>query len=93
MLSLEWPFSHRAILTDLIVAAPPEAAAMPNDMKYRRYGLSAAVILAVVLLEVTGWVRDQRSITMVVITLSLLLGPPAGVALGKRFGDQFNRRK
>jgi hypothetical protein len=64
-----------------------------HDMKYRRYGLTVAVILAVVVVEATGWVRDQRHIAMAVVTLSLLLGPPAGVALGKRLAGQFNRWK
>jgi len=64
-----------------------------HDMKYRRYGLAVAVILAVVLVEATGWVRDQIHIAMAIVTLSLLLGPPAGVALGKRLEDRFNRWK
>lgn len=64
-----------------------------HDMKYRGYGLTVAVILAVVVVEATGWVRDHRHAALAVVTLGLLLGAPVGAALGKRTGDQFNRWK
>jgi hypothetical protein len=83
------------ILTDDISAAPRDTSAMRNchDMKYRRYGLTVAVILAVIAVEATGWVRDHRHAALTVVTLGLLLGAPAGAALGKRIGDQFDRWK
>lgn len=62
-------------------------------MKYRRYGLTVAVILAVIAIEASGWVRDHRDAALAVVALGLLLGPPAGVTLGKRVEDHFNRRK
>ena len=79
----------------LSVQRPRDATAMRSyhDMKYRRYGLGVAVILAVVAVEATGWIRDHRNAALAVITLSLLLGAPAGAALGKRLGDRFNRWK
>ncbi len=84
-----------AILTEDISAAPQDATAMRSyhDMKYRRYGLTVGVILAVIAVEATGWVRDHRHAALAVVTLGLLLGAPAGAALGKRIGDQFSRRK
>ena len=84
-----------AILTDGISAAFRDARAMRSDrdMRYRRYGLTVAVILAVIAVEATGWVRDHRDAALAVVTLGLLLGAPAGAALGKRIGDQFNRWK
>jgi len=64
-----------------------------HEMKYRRYGLTVAVILAVIAVEATGWVRDHRYAALAVVTLGLLLGAPAGAAVGNRIEGQFNRRK
>jgi hypothetical protein len=84
-----------AILTDDMSAAPRDATAMRSyhEMKYRRSGLTVAVILAIIAVEATGWIRDNRHAALAVVTVGLLLGAPAGAALGKRIGDQFNRRK